>query len=480
MFRCALFSLLLLAGIAGAKTLEVGPGKAVASLAEAYAKAEKGDIIKVYPLRNGAPYERVAMLVGKPGITFLGVPDKSGTRVKISGKGFNYTGQAPTPRAIFQFDPGAEGCVLEGFELCFAHNDSHNGAGVRINQANHITVRNCEVHHNDMGTQSNGPIGSAVDQLFEYCLYHHNGDPGEAGKNHNFYLGGTSVTLRGCEVHSPITGHNFKSRAHFNWIEFCYIHDSLNREFDLVDSSETAVPDSHTVLLGNLIVKDPNSANHDVIHFGQDGGKEHNGVIYLIHNTILATTRAMLLDLSAPKASARLIGNVIDGGGTLINARNGADARSVTVEDNWLGAGFAGSAATSRGNTFGKPGARIEFTGRTDFRIQHPPHGIIGGGQAEDSWGLPVPPYPSLAKVGSGISRTSGAGSRSTVVGGPPPLKPLKPPSAQPDAGASAGANLLVWQYQDPARREPRAFAAKPDLGATDQTHKPTVAPSLY
>lgn len=78
-----------------------------------------------------------------------------------------------------------------------AHNKSQNGAGVRINQANHVTIRNCNIHHNDAGIMSNGDVntGTGLNQRIEYCAIHHNGDLARPGWNHNLYLGGTSVRL---------------------------------------------------------------------------------------------------------------------------------------------------------------------------------------------------------------------------------------------------------------------------------------------
>ena len=236
-------------------------------------------------------------------LTFRAVPRKGDRWVAVSGKGFDYSGAGSTPRAIFQFNPGADNCALEGFELFGAHNESHNGAGVRINQANHIAVRNCSIHNNDMGVMSNGDgsLDKGLDQQFERCEIHHNGDPGQPGYNHNLYLGGASVVLRFCEVHDSLTGHNVKSRAHHTRIEFCYIHHSANRECDLVDAAETALPKSHAVLLGNIIVKDPHcKGNRAVIHFGQDGGKQHDGTLHLAFNTIVTPFLSPVVELSAP------------------------------------------------------------------------------------------------------------------------------------------------------------------------------------
>ena len=236
----------------------------------------------------------------------------------ISGKGFNYSGAGSTPRAIFQFNPGADGCVLDGFELTAAHNDSHNGAGVRINGSNNVTVRNCAIHNNDMGVMSNGDGSAtkAVNQRIERCQIHHNGDPSQPGYNHNLYLGGTSVTLRFCEVNSSLTGHNVKSRAHYTRVEYCYIHDSANREFDLVDAADTARPESDAVLLGNIIVKSPQcKGNRAVIHFGQDGGKERDGTLYMAFNTVVTPFASAVVELSTPKAKAVMVGNLVSDGG---------------------------------------------------------------------------------------------------------------------------------------------------------------------
>jgi hypothetical protein len=201
---------------ASAATLEVGPGKRFARIEQANARARPGDVILVHPADKGQPHEKTAVVVRQKNLTFRAVPSEGERWVPISGKGGNYSGSGSTPRAIFQFNRGADGCVLEGFRLYGAHNNSHNGAGVRISQANHVTIRNCSIHNNDMGIMSDGDgtPATAVNQRIEQCEIHHNGDPSDPGQNHNLYLGGTSVTVSGCEIHSSLTGHNLKSRAH--------------------------------------------------------------------------------------------------------------------------------------------------------------------------------------------------------------------------------------------------------------------------
>ena len=336
--------------------LMVGPGKTYAAIEDAYADAVAGDAILVFPQDGGAPYSDPALQVHKSGISFRGVVGPGGERVKLSGAGFNYTGAGSTPRAVFQFNDDADGCSVAGFEILEAHNDSYNGAAVRINKANDITVRNCEIHDCDMGMMSNGDgtLSSSANQRIERCLIHHNGNLSDPGYNHNLYLGGTSVTLSACEVHSSLTGHNVKSRAHFNRIEYCYVHDSANREFDLVDAAETAFPGSHSVLIGNVIVKDPACpGNRGVIHFGQDGGGEHNGTLYLVNDTVVTPFITPVVTLSATGAGAAIYNAVVwdtgsfQSGQQLVGTAGGAQLASVSGGSLWLSAGMSIAAGTT-------------------------------------------------------------------------------------------------------------------------------------
>jgi len=331
-----------------ADVLTVGEGKQYATIEDATAAAGVGDTIEVYPAVDDGVYHRPAVYVTKGGLRFVGKAPGGG-RIVLDGDGFNYSGVGSTPRAIFQINRGADGVVIEGFELRNARNDSYNGAGVRINQANGVTVRRCSIHHNQMGIMSNGSeAGPAADQLIEFCALYENGAPEDPGYNHNLYLGGRSVTMQFCEVRDAVTGHNVKSRAHFNLFQYNYVHDSANREFDLVDAAETDAPNSNAVLIGNFIVKkDPIDGNTNVIHFGRDGGHGHNGTVFISNNTIVTPHYGPVIMLSAAKARARLVNNVIfnnrQNGPQLYRLVNINDPRVIEGDHNWLSAGYDAS-----------------------------------------------------------------------------------------------------------------------------------------
>lgn len=383
--------------------LTVGPGKSFARIEAALAKATPGDVILVFPGEDNRPYEKVAVYVAKSNIVLRAV-SSLGQRVRLSGLGFNYSGEGSTPRAIFQFNRGADGCVVEGFELLEAHNNSHNGAGVRINQANDISVRDCHIHDNDMGIMSNGDgtDKAAVNQRIASCLIHSNGNLQDPGYNHNLYLGGTNVTLSACEIHSSLTGHNVKSRAHQTYVEYCYIHDSSNREFDLVDAKQdTTRPDSHAILLGNVIVKARNcEGNRGVIHFGQDGGSEHDGTLFVVHNTIVTPFISPVVQLTAVKAKVQLINNIVwdggsrQGGQKLVDfSRSGREA--VSGSNNWLSAGFSGSLAEVKlAKTYlveGRQNPPFAAPDQGDFRLNKPDASIVGAGLSWSKVSLALP-----------------------------------------------------------------------------------------
>jgi len=333
--------------------LNVGPGQPFQRIEDALATAKPGDILLIHALPQNQPYDKVALLIRQPDLMLRAVPDHPGQLVRLSGTGFDYSGDGRIPRAMVQFDPPAQGCTLDGFDLSGAHNAWHNGAGVRINQANDVLVTHCEIHDNDMGIMSNGSAlatpPSGNHQRIEHCLIHHNGAACDPGNNHNLYLGGTSVTLLDCEVHSSLTGHNVKSRAHITRVIDCYIHDSAAREIDLVDEVGcTDLPGSDALLLGNVIVKAKNNEeNHSVVLFGQDVGHDRKGTLYLVHNTIVTPFISPVVDLSTPHVRVRFIDNLVwdDGSGqkgqVLVKNRTGSNANNlVTGQNNVFCGGF--------------------------------------------------------------------------------------------------------------------------------------------
>ena len=273
--------------------LRVGTGLAFARIEDAVAAAHPGDVVEV----SSGVYPKTAVRLTIPNLTLRGIG-----RVVLDGKGFEYSGVGPVPRAALQIE--ADGCTVRGFEILGAHNATHNGAAIRIVAARAATIADCDLHGNDMGVMSSGVAGdahAAEGQLFERCHIHHNGDPGEPGQNHNLYLGGTSATLRFCEIDHALTGHDLKSRTHLLRLEHCWLHEAANRELDLVDGWDTERLGSDAALVGCVVQKGPNEAgNRNVVHFGKERG-QRLGTLLLDHCTVESpfSTPVIVLDEGA-------------------------------------------------------------------------------------------------------------------------------------------------------------------------------------
>lgn len=316
-----LLAVLLLVTNAFGKTLHVGPGQAFSRIEDALEAAAPGSRIIVHPLPNSEAYKEVKLMVSKPNLTIQAADPNQ--PIPLDGTGVNYTGAGSTPRAIVQFCAEGSGGTLDGFILCGAHNDTHNAAGVRISQANDVTISRCDIHGNDMGIMSDGRAGGkgvepqGANQLVTHCRITENGAPEEPGYNHNLYLGGDSVTIQYSEIARAVTGHNVKCRVHRVTISNCSIHDAANREIDLVDGKNcTDVSGSNALISNCSIKKDARcQGNHGTIHFGKDGGAAHDGGLVLKNNVIETPFSTPVIELTDGKGVV-LNGNVFSDAGT--------------------------------------------------------------------------------------------------------------------------------------------------------------------
>ena len=420
-FAAGLVLLITCGAAVVAKVINVGPpgsGADYEMLEVAVDNAEAGDVIAVHPRPGNAPYTQTALLIDRR-LFIYAVRDANAPPIPLTGDGFDYDGVGATPRAIVEFLPRASGSILKGFELSGARNASGNAAGVRILGANQVAIRQCDIHHNDMGVMSS-PFSqehAAADQLIEDCEIHHNAPPagseaaaGREGMAHNLYLAGESATVIGCNIHDALDGHNIKSRARFTLIEANYIHHARNREIDLVDSAMTVQAGANATVIGNVIVKTPQAdedpqrrGNRAVIQFGQDGQASRYGTLYLLFNTIVTPYVSPVVELSSPNVGLMMINNLIADEGapvrgqTLVAAdRNGATLRYVRGSHNWVSPGFAASAdalmLTDNLATQGVPPFRDPAAG--DYRLRLATSGITDAGLR--SFGLPPIPGKTL------------------------------------------------------------------------------------
>lgn len=326
-------------GVTSAEVLTVGPDQRFARPEAALAAARPGDTIEIVaPADIELVFDRAALLVTTSGLTL-----RASGRVVLDGAGFEYSGEGKVPRAIVQVEPAARGVTIEGIVFRNAHNETGNGAGVRVNGANGVTVRACEIFACDMGVMSGGGPGQGAGQRYEDCLVHNNGSATMSGFSHNLYLGGEGVTLERCEVRDSTHGHNLKSRSRVLVARDCAFLNSAEREIDLVDSDLTESPGADAVLEGCAIVKRAEmSGNRGVVHFGRDGAHQRRGTLTLRGCRVRTSYVSAVVTLSSADTACAiedcLIENPAQRLAPLVEGVNGASASDVHVRASALAA----------------------------------------------------------------------------------------------------------------------------------------------
>jgi hypothetical protein len=376
-----------------AQVLQVGDGKSFSRIEQALGAAANGAEIDVYPSKRG--YLKTALLVKKR--VFLRAMGK----ILLDGAGFAFTGEGSTPRAIIQVELSGSSTRIEGFEMTGASNSSCNAAAIRINQANDVTVKHCDIHGNDMGAMSNGEGPNSGDnQRFVDCRIHQNGTERQAGYNHNLYLGGASVSIDRCIIWGALTGHNLKSRAHFTSVTNSVLYGGANRQIDCVESDETDSPNSNLLVYNCILAMDPNSkGNGNVIHFGSEG-RARKGAAYILQSTVFTQFLSPVLFLDSNGGAGELENDVV------------IDPDPMRPELAGFSAGVFPSRVHGSGDLF-SPGYSVGNSSltRQDFRLgtieqSNPEVPLIGGTQYRLSAPSTFRPVKCWYRTGNGKMRT--------------------------------------------------------------------------
>lgn len=243
----------------------VGPNHTFKTIAEAVKKADHGAIIEV----DAGEYIDDTFSVRKNDITIRGIGGFAhikGTKKIKNKKGL-----------IVQF---GNNLTLENLEFSGARVRDKNGAGVR-NDAGNLTIRYCYFHDNENGIL----VGQAreSDILVENSCFDKNGFG--KGLTHNIYVGlAEKFTIRHSLVQNAHIGHNIKSRAQINVIEYCAILEPTG-----ITSYSIDIPNGgDTYIIGNVIHQGAAAENRTFISYKQikklDWNKGRN--LFLVNNTI--------------------------------------------------------------------------------------------------------------------------------------------------------------------------------------------------
>jgi len=263
---------LLLASLAlalparGGGPMQVGPSRAIKTLAEASRQAGDGAVIEV----DAGDYVADVAVWPQRGLRLHAV----GGRVRLLASGSSAQG-----KAIFVMR--GEDQTIEGFDFIGCRVPDRNGAGIRL-EAGSLRLVNCGFHDNENGLLAgNGRDMNLVAEGCEFgAIVRHE------GQTHNLYAGRLgSLTLTGCWFHHGQAGHLVKSRAAVNRIYCNRISDAGGHA-----SVELEFPDGgDCIVVGNFIEKGRQPENPYLISYGIESKAWERNALRLAHNTLVAT-----------------------------------------------------------------------------------------------------------------------------------------------------------------------------------------------
>lgn len=297
-----------------AERLQVGPGRKYDRPSAVAEIARDGDVIEI----DAGEYAGDVAVWRQNRLTLRGIGGRAHLRA---------AGQAAEGKAIWVIK-GRE-TTVEHIEFSGAAVPDGNGAGIRQEGA-HVVIRDCYFHDNQ-----NGILGGAASVLIESSEFAHNG-AGD-GYTHNIYILDRveRFTLRHSYSHHARVGHNVKSRARENFIQYNRIMD----EADGTSSYAVDLPNGGlAVLVGNSIQQGPRSENRIIISYGAEGLRPTGNELYLVNNTIVNDASGGMFVRRADAANRVLaVNNLFVGPGQTINgvveARNNVTLDEANLAD---------------------------------------------------------------------------------------------------------------------------------------------------
>lgn len=270
--------------------LQVGPRRAVKSLAAAAREARDGMTLEV----DAGEYVGDVAVWSQSDLTMRAV----GGRVRLVAAGAHAQG-----KGIFVTRGRRQ--RIEGFDFADAAVPDRNGAGIRL-EAGSLTLVDCSFKDNENG------VLTANDPSIEFDVIDCDFGtirPGD-GRTHNLYVGSIGrLTVTGSYFHHGLHGHLLKSRAALNHI----LYNRLTDEIGGQASYELEFPNGGVaVVMGNLIGQSSTTENPHVVSFGIEGARGDRHALYFVNNTLVDQKPAggIWLRVALPQAEVVLANNL--------------------------------------------------------------------------------------------------------------------------------------------------------------------------
>ena len=265
--------------------LQVGPARAVKTLAAAAREARDGMTLEV----DAGEYVGDVATWPQHELTLRAV----GGRVRLVAAGAHAQGKGI-------FVTRGQRQRIEGFDFTGAAVPDRNGAGIRL-EAGSLTLVDCGFKDNENG------VLTANDASIEFDVIDCDFGairPGD-GSTHNLYVGSIArLAVTGSYFHHGLHGHLLKSRAALNHI----LYNRLTDEIGGRASYELEFPNGGVaVVMGNLIGQSSTSENPHVISYGIEGARGDQHALYLVNNTLVDQKPAGGIWLRVALAQAEVV-----------------------------------------------------------------------------------------------------------------------------------------------------------------------------
>lgn len=281
---------------AAGQVLQVGPQRAIKTLAAAASVAKAGALIEV----DAGEYVGDVAVWTQDDLTLRAI----GGRVKLVA-----SGAAAEGKAIWVVR--AKGMRVERFDFEGAAVPDRNGAGIRLEKGS-LMVRDCRFLHNEMGLLTNNDPATVLEVENSEFAYNQRPD----GHNHNLYAGQIArLSVTGSYFHHGHIGHLLKSRAAVSHI----VNNRLIDGADGTASYELEFPNGGMAyVVGNTIAQSTGTENPILISFGAEGYKWPRNELYLANNTLVnPLPEGVFLKVATGADAVHAIGNTLAGYGKL-------------------------------------------------------------------------------------------------------------------------------------------------------------------
>lgn len=273
--------------------LQVGPHRAIKTIAAAAQQSQDGDTIEV---DGGTYYGDVTYWV-RHNVTLRGVNG----RAVVDANGRNAGGKGIFVVSGYNFR-------IENFELRNARVPDLNGAGIRM-ETDKLVVVNTIFRNNENGILTHQVAHASLEVHDSEFI--DNGKSHSNGQAHGIYVGQIGrFVVRGSWFTGTQVGHLIKSRARESHIVYNRITNEAGSS-----SYEINLPNGGVAyVIGNLIQQGAHEGNSTIVSYGEEGVPYAANQIYLINNTIVNRKAGWCTWLRAPNGgTVRAVNNALLG-----------------------------------------------------------------------------------------------------------------------------------------------------------------------